>query len=152
MGWVVYSCQNCRGYRRLKTYLLTADLYEKLISRGMWLVCRRCEMPLNPNTSKDLATGRNTPQYIISKPSKYRQWQCEACRYKFGKHRPKNIFKCPQCGTEGAQRTTIQGKIKQEPIVKDVGRKFYCQKCYDATVYDLMGLNKDAYQNWFVCR
>lgn len=117
----------------MRCYVLTTSLYEKLLSRGMYLVCRRCGMPIHPSETKDLATGRRVSTKIVSKPSKYRQWQCIYCKYRFGKYRPKDIFKCPKCGTEGAERTTSTGKRKMEPIIKDVGRKFYCSECFQST-------------------
>lgn len=123
----------------MKVFTLTPALYEKLLSRGMYLVCRRCGLHLTPTMYRD-ATGKVRKPEIISKPSKYRQWICQHCRHKYGANRPANIYKCVFCGTEGPMRTTATGKIKQEPIIKDIGRKFYCIECFNSTVYDLIGI------------
>jgi hypothetical protein len=121
----------------MKEYVLTPNLYEKLLSRGMWLVCRICELPLTPTSKLDKESGKMVRVSIISKPIKYRQWTCASCRTKFGKNRPDNIHKCPVCKAEGVYRYTSTGKVNQEPIIKDVGRKFYCSDCYNRTVQDV---------------
>lgn len=123
--------------RKIREYILTKTSYERLLGRGFYLVCRKCEMPIRPSHEKNLATGRAVPVKIVSKSSKYRQWQCLGCGFKFGKSKPKDICKCPMCNGEGPERTTTSGKRKQEPIIKDIGRKFYCQNCYNSTVTDI---------------
>lgn len=118
----------------MRRYILTPTLYEKLLSRGMHLVCRRCEMPIHPTYERDLKTGGMIPTEVVSKRSLYRQWQCTHCKYKFGKRKPADLTKCPMCETEGPIRVTSTGKRKIEPIIHDMGRKFYCGTCHDSMI------------------
>jgi len=118
----------------MRRYNLSPSLYEKLLNRGMYLICLRCRFPLRPK--KD-PIGRIVNVEVVSIRSLYRRWTCTVCGYKYGKKKPESITYCIICKNKGPSRTTFTGKRKIEPIIYDLGRKFYCGNCYNGTFHEI---------------
>jgi len=93
----------------LSRYILTKRVYDTMVGRGYYLVCKRCDCPLQIGDK------------VESKHSKYRRWKCA---------------NCGKISQRATKRGLIEGIITLVcrlcgGRVYIIGRKFYHAECYD---------------------